>query len=453
MTEKNSRLSRTIRYLVHKLRLPRDKENVDITIENIRTSANLTGVNLWVLVAAILIASLGLNMNSTAVIIGAMLISPLMGPIIGFGLGLGINDFQLIKKSLRNFVIMVLMSVATSSTFFFVSPMKEAGSELLGRTSPTVYDVVIAFFGGLAGIIAGSSKLRSGNVVPGVAIATALMPPLCTMGYGISHLNWEYAAGAFYLFMINSVFIALATYLVVNLLRYPDVEDPEPGHRRKIHFIITLIVALMIAPSVYLTFHIVKKHFYIKNAEQFVNREIIDGEHIVITSRMDYRPRKKTLEVVVVGETFDSTMTAALKGKMRAYGLEDCELVLHQGGDTRAAARGMFDVLSTDMQVTRASIEDIYHAMDSMKKRLNRVTLPDSLQAQLARQIRTTDTTLQRLSLHRTLSFNPGKNNHDTLWRAVVSFSGGVSLGRIYELQEWMKTRLKSPYVRVELEQ
>jgi len=201
-----------------KIRLPRDKENIEITTENIKNGAVLTGVNLWVLVGAVFIASLGLNTNSTAVVIGAMLISPLMGPIMGLGLGLGTNDFTLVNKSIRNFLIMFVLSVTASSLFFLISPVKEAGSELLGRTSPTVYDVLIAFFGGMAGIIAGASKLRNGNVIPGVAIATALMPPLCTMGYGISHLNWQYTAGAFYLFMINSVFIALATYFIVSLL-------------------------------------------------------------------------------------------------------------------------------------------------------------------------------------------------------------------------------------------
>lgn len=184
MSFKDSKFYRNYRIILRKLRLPRDKENIAITTENIKNSAVLTGVNLWVLVGAILTASLGLNINSTAVIIGAMLISPLMGPIMGFGFGLGTNDGNLLNKSIRNFIIMVVISVTASTIFFLVSPVKEAGSELLGRTSPTIYDVLIAFFGGMAGIIAGASKLRSGNVVPGVAIATALMPPLCTMGYG-----------------------------------------------------------------------------------------------------------------------------------------------------------------------------------------------------------------------------------------------------------------------------
>ncbi|HQX97835.1 MAG TPA: DUF389 domain-containing protein, partial [Chitinophagaceae bacterium] len=361
-----------------KIRLPRDKENIAITTENIKNGAVLTGVNLWVLVGAVFIASLGLNTNSTAVVIGAMLISPLMGPIMGLGLGLGTNDFTLVNKSIRNFLIMFVLSVTASSLFFLISPVKEAGSELLGRTSPTVYDVLIAFFGGMAGIIAGASKLRNGNVIPGVAIATALMPPLCTMGYGISHLNWQYTAGAFYLFMINSVFIALATYFIVSLLNYPDVEESDPKRKKRLRIIIPFIIALMIAPSVYLTYHIVKKYFYEHNAENFMTKEIVDGKHIIVTSKMEYDLGKSELKVVVVGEPYDSLGIIELKDKMKEYGLVNTKLSLYQGDDGRVAARDMFGALDKDMQSTRSSIKDIYLTMDSIRHKLNKVAVLDT---------------------------------------------------------------------------
>ena len=166
-----------------------ERENEAETIENILKGINFRGSNLWVLIFAIFIASLGLNVNSTAVIIGAMLISPLMGPIMGIGLGIGINDFELIKKAFRNLAIATIFGILTSTLYFLISPLNEARSELLARTTPTIYDVLIAFFGGLAGIVASSTKLK-GNVIPGVAIATALMPPLCTAGFGIASGNF-----------------------------------------------------------------------------------------------------------------------------------------------------------------------------------------------------------------------------------------------------------------------
>lgn len=435
-----------------KIRLPRDKENIAITTENIRNGAVLTGVNLWVLVGAIFIASLGLNTNSTAVIIGAMLISPLMGPIMGFGLGLGTNDFALVNKSVRNFLIMFVLSATASSLFFLISPVKEAGSELLGRTSPTVYDVLIAFFGGMAGIIAGASKLRSGNVIPGVAIATALMPPLCTMGYGISHLNWQYTAGAFYLFMINSVFIALATYFIVSLLNYPDVEESDPKRKKRLRVIIPFIIALMIAPSIYLTYHIVKKYFYEQNAESFMNKEIVDGKHIIVTSKMDYNLGKSQLKVVVVGEPYDSLGIVELKEKMKGYGLVNTKLTLYQGDDGRVAARDMFGALDQDMQSTRSSIKDIYLTMDSIRQKVNKVAVLDSLQATIAREIKKSDSTLNRFTLRRVFSFNPSRNANDTIWYALASYREPLTFAKKFGIEEWLKKRLKSPNVKFDEE-
>lgn len=452
MSWKDSRLYRIARYAFLKMRLPRDDENIAITTEIIKNGSVLTGVNLWVLVGAIFIASLGLNTNSTAVIIGAMLISPLMGPIIGFGLGLGTNDFTLVNKAVRNFLIMFVLSVATSTLFFLISPVKEAGSELLGRTSPTVYDVLIAFFGGMAGIIAGGSKLRSGNVVPGVAIATALMPPLCTMGYGISHLNWQYTAGAFYLFMINSVFIALATYFIVTILRYPDVEESDAKRKRRLHIIIPIIITLMIAPSVYLTYHIVKKYIYQQNADLFMNKEILDGEHIIVTSKMEYKPKNSQLKIVVVGEPYDSLAEVALQDKMKEYGLDKCTLTIYQGDDGRVAAKDMFGALDKDMESTRTSIKDIYLTMDSIRRKVNKVAVLDSLQATIAREIIKSDSTLKRFTLRRVFSYNPSNNVNDTIWFALASYQNEMTPKKKFDLEEWLKKRLKSPNVKFEEE-
>ena len=194
------------RFLRDRFDLGEDSALQDEVVDNIFRGVDFRGTNLWVLIFATFVASLGLNVNSTAVIIGAMLISPLMGPIMGMGLSVGINDFDLLKRSVRNFGFMVLVSILTSTLYFVVSPLSGAQSELLARTVPTTYDVLIAFFGGLAGIVAQSRRDRTSTVIPGVAIATALMPPLCTAGYGLATLQLNYFLGAFYLFFINTVF-------------------------------------------------------------------------------------------------------------------------------------------------------------------------------------------------------------------------------------------------------
>ena len=216
-------------FFVRNFDIRQEKEDDRETIESIKRGVEFKGTNLWVLIFATFIASLGLNMNSTAVIIGAMLISPLMGPIMGFGLGLGTFDFELIKRAFRNFATATVFGIITSTIYFLLTPIDEAQSELLARTQPTVYDVLIAFFGGLAGIVASSTKSK-GNVIPGVAIATALMPPLCTAGFGLASGNLYYFFGALYLYFINTVFISLATFLVVRLLKYPKANPEQARH-------------------------------------------------------------------------------------------------------------------------------------------------------------------------------------------------------------------------------
>ena len=307
------------------------------------------------------------------------------------------------------------------------------------------------FFGGLAGIIAGASKLRLGNVVPGVAIATALMPPLCTMGYGISHLNWQYSVGALYLFMINSVFIALATYFVVTILRFPKVEEQDAIQKKRLHFIIPLIVTLMIAPSIYLTYHIVQKYFYTNNAERFVKNEIDDGTHVVVTSKMNYKPRGSTLEIVVLGEIYDSLELKSLNEKLKNYDLDNCKLSLYQGANTRAAVEGMFNILNTDVKLTKTSIRNIYLSIDSLQRKVNKQVAIDTLQAVIARELQKKDTTLTHLSLQRIFSYNPSRNTNDTLWVVNIYFQKPITGKQKRELETWLSDRLKSEFIKLEV--
>lgn len=240
--------------------------------DSIREGVSFKGTNIVILILAILIASLGLNTNSTAVIIGAMLISPLMGPIIGCGLGIGVHDFSLIKRSLRNLVMAAGFSIIASTIYFLISPVNEQHSELLARTSPTIYDVLIGFVGGGAGILAIASR-NKGNVIPGVAIATALMPPLCTVGYGVATWQPTYFLGALYLFIINSIYIAFSTFIGVKLMKYKPVATVDPERSRRVmHWVYSLAVLTML-PSIYLTINMLRANKINVEVDRFVAEE------------------------------------------------------------------------------------------------------------------------------------------------------------------------------------
>ena len=252
--------------------LDEDKAQRDEVVASVSKGVEFRGVNLWVLIFATMIASLGLNVNSAAVIIGAMLISPIMGPIMGVGLALGINDFELLKKSLRNLALMFIVAIITSTVYFFISPLSSNSSELLARTVPTTYDVLIALFGGLAGIVAQTRQDRTSTVIPGVAIATALIPPLCTAGFGLATGQFRFFIGAFYLFFINSVFIALATYAMVRFLQYEKKVFIDKVRERTVKRLMMVITLVTFIPSVVIGFHMVRVSLFEAVADKYVSQ-------------------------------------------------------------------------------------------------------------------------------------------------------------------------------------
>src|SRR5574344_931724 len=276
-----------------------DKENEEETIRQINSGVPFHGANLWVLVFAILIASWGLNVNSTAVIIGAMLISPLMGPIIGMGLAIGITDLDLLKRSITSYLVATTISVATATTYFLLTPIDEAQSELLARTSPTLYDVLIALCGGAAGIVALSTKGK-GNVLPGVAIATALMPPLCTAGFGLATGNFFYFIGAFYLFFINTVFISLATFLGVKRMGFSQKQFVNNDRYRKVQRYIVALVVVTLLPAGYMTMNILRNSLRNASLRKFVDTEFAIVGTSIIDKELDNT--KKTIRLVAVGK-------------------------------------------------------------------------------------------------------------------------------------------------------
>jgi uncharacterized hydrophobic protein (TIGR00271 family) len=321
-------MNKFTRYLRHIIYLEDDIDR-NTAAAAIKKNIAFRGPNVIILACAIIIASVGLNVNSIPVIIGAMLISPVMGPIIGFGLGLGTNDTGLLKNSFKNFLVMVVISIAVASLYFLVSPLRLSNpSELLARTRPTIYDVLIALFGGAAGMLEHSRKER-GTVLSGVAIATALMPPLCTIGYGIAILNPTYIFGAFYLFLINSFFIAIATFFVVKLLGFEIVAADEV-HRRRNRFVVALVLLVVIVPSIISAIGTVRDNNFTISAERFVQNNKTIGSSYIFDHQVNLSDKTQTLDIYLAGEALDPLAKQILLMNAQSYGLHSDQIIFHE---------------------------------------------------------------------------------------------------------------------------
>ena len=299
------------------------------TIGSIISEIEFKGSSIWILICSIVVASIGLNNNSNAVIIGAMLISPLMGPIRGIGLSLATNDFKILIRSLINFGVMVGVSLLASYIFFLITPLKAETSELLLRTKPYVFDILIAFFGGLAGIIAAATSTKNAGltVIPGVAIATALMPPLCTVGYGMAVGNWEYFVGAFYLFSLNSVFICLSTFLIIRLLKFPKVEFVNPKTEKKVKLYVIVVLLLIVIPSILKFSDIIKESIFNQNANEFVDKTIlIDNQLELVKNEFVYYDDSSLITLHVGGTYVDESTKKQWRNQMQNYDLSNVKL-------------------------------------------------------------------------------------------------------------------------------
>jgi len=301
-----------------------DQIDTDSCAERIKSGIWFRGPNVWILAFSIVIASVGLNVNSTAVIIGAMLISPLMGPIIGTGLALGTHDMDLLKSAGKNLLIMVVISLVASTLFFILSPLSLVNpTELEARTSPTIYDVLIALFGGLAGIFENSRKER-GTVLSGVAIATALMPPLCTAGYGLAHFNFHYFFGAMYLFIINGVFITLATYLMVKYLRFRTVSSMDPAVAKKQRNIITIILAIVLVPSIISAVNLILDNNFERNVQNFVEDNRLVGRSYIY----DYDVKNRRVDFDIAGEPLSDSLKTAFFSEAARHRIKEDRISL-----------------------------------------------------------------------------------------------------------------------------
>ena len=429
-----------------KFRLNAEKEDLNTVITNIDNGVVFRGTNLWILIFAIFVASLGLNVNSNAVIIGAMLISPLMGPIMGIGLGMGINDLSLLRKAIYNYLVATGVALTTSTVFFLLSPLNDAHSEILARTSPNIYDVLIALFGGFAGIIATSSK-QKGNVITGVAIATALMPPLCTAGYGLATLQFSFFFGAFYLYIINTVFIALATLIIVRFLHFPYKNLQNKKAERIAQQIVYVVVILTLLPSIYFGYDLVKRNRFLKDANRFVTNEAHFPNDYLLNSKID--PKKKNILLVFGGNIITEKEIEDLKGKLKNYELQEASLEIKQGFSYLSENKNeqQNDQLK---QLTKALEEKekiqviLQRSLDSVK---NQQTLSQQLYAELKAQYSNLSGAIIQPS---TLYADSAKAQQTTI--VILTFNKNIPVKQKPAIENWLKIRLRIPTITLILQ-
>lgn len=436
-------MNRGIVSFLNHFRLKDEKENYDLVIQQIDKGTVFRGTNLWVLVFAIFIASLGLNVNSTAVIIGAMLVSPLMGPIMGLGLGMAINDLQLLRKALTNFAFATGVSLATSTLYFLLTPINDAHSELLARTSPNVYDVLIALFGGLAGMVATSSK-QKGNVLPGVAIATALMPPLCTAGYGLATFKPEFFLGAFYLFIINTVFIALATLIAARLLLFPTKHLEDKKAQARVQRITWLVVMITLIPSIYFGYDIVQRNNLMRQINVFIEEEAIFPNNYLLRKNIDLKAKK--ISLLYGGEFIDDKEIEKIKSEQKKYGIDKFTLDVKQG----------FVYLNGEKQIGEEQKEND-EAIEKENQRLRLMQAQaDSLQNlkqknnQVFRELKVQHPEINSFSAQ-PMYVQTDSVQHDT-WISIIRFSQKPTGFDAQKMEAWLRVRLQQPGLRLVIE-
>lgn len=416
--------------------------------QSIREGVSFRGTNMLILILAILIASLGLNTNSTAVIIGAMLISPLMGPIIGLGLGIGIQDFDLLKKSLRNLAMAALFSVAASTVYFLISPVSEGHSELLARTQPTIYDVLIGFFGGGAGIVAIGSRSK-GNVIPGVAIATALMPPLCTVGYGLATFQMHYFFGALYLFLINSIYICLATFIGIKMMKFKSVAVTDAQRARRVRRWVYIISILCLLPSIYLTYSMLRQSRFEINASRFVADECVFPETHVLASKAEWSRTDPTLSITLIGAPLpQDSLQLALSSKLRFYGLGGTHLNILQGNSASVPSQNQGTVRDI-FEMSQVTIARKQAVIDSLQQIINTATMNDSVAGSIAPELRVVFPEVKSLSVSRNIFAQTADGCLDTVNVAMVNFSASESQARRNELARYLEARLGLKNIRI----
>ncbi|MFD1255956.1 TIGR00341 family protein [Mucilaginibacter terrae] len=427
-------------FIEHRFSLNDDKAAEPVIIESIRKNVDFKGSNLWALIFAVFIASIGLNVNSTAVIIGAMLISPIMGPVMGIGLGIGINDLELVKKGGKNLLVATMFSILTSTIYFYITPLHEAQSELLARTSPSIWDVFIAFFGGMAGMVAASRNERS-NVIPGVAIATALMPPLCTAGFGIATGNWLYFLGAIYLYFINSVFIAIATFLITRYLKMDRKHFDNPRTEKKVTRYMVIMVLITIVPSIFMAYRIVDKSIFETNAKKFVNEQFNFPGTQVVSRSYQYSQNSKSIDLLLIGNELSKRELDSLRLHLNNYKLRGTKLKIRQGLN----AKQKIDL----SQIKASIIEDVFSkqaAVDTLKRQPIKKAVADT---NVLAELKVLYPAIRSFGMGKMAIYNASAAKADTLSVALVSFRSALRPADRIKLEQWLRIRYRSEKIRL----
>lgn len=444
------------KYILDVANLDDNTTDIQGTIDGVKSDIYFKGHKLWILVLSIFICSIGLKINSGAVIIGAMLISPLMGPIVGVGLSLGTNDFQTLITSAKNLGVAVAFAVASSFLFFWLTPGKTYESELLARTTPTLYDVLVAAFGGFAGIIAGSRKMKT-NVIPGVAIATALMPPLCTAGFGLATGNMRFFLGAFYLFSINSVFISLSTLIVVRLLKFPVIAFISPQREKRVKMLIFAISFIMTVPAVFIGYFTIKASMFKSKAELFIDQNILYDKTYLIKSKYEYHNSGSVIELTLSGQKLPDDVISALEKRLIHYDLTNTTLKVYQGSGETADINEL-KRLNTEMKAelmqefynrSEQTIQDKEKEIKQLEREIAKVTLSEVEPHQLAKEIKISFPEIKSFGFSKSVITNIEENESDTVPTLIIEHYQGEEVKNKTFLRDWVKTRLKLRNVNI----
>ncbi len=427
----------------------KDAIDTQTAAHNIRQNIYFRGPNVWILAFSIVIASVGLNVNSTAVIIGAMLISPLMGPILGIGLGLGINDTGLLKDGFRHLIVMVSISLIASFLFFFLSPLKLANpTELLARTTPTFYDVLIAFFGGCAGMLENSRK-EKGTVLSGVAIATALMPPLCTAGYGLANFSLRYFAGAMMLFIINCVFISLSTYVMAKILGFREVEFPTEAHAKRTRFFITTVVLVVVVPSVLSAISMVRENAQTQNAANFVSDNKVLEHSYIYDYKMDAKNRDGKLSLYIAGDALTAADRARLMASAPHYGIDTTRIqfVQHKSQDiddsfSEEFFREVYQQANNDL----VQKEEQLRVLQEELLQYRREEIPHS---QISKEIFAAFPIVKDVSISRGVAVSRDSLKQKDCIMVMTEGSSSLSKDEQKKLEDWLAARLDETEIRL----
>lgn len=436
---KNNRLLRRVLQLIN---LESDLDEYESIHETIEKEMVFKGTNLWILVFAILVASVGLNMNSTAVIIGAMLISPLMGPINGIGYSIATYDLSLLRKALKNFTFAVVTGLLASTFYFAISPISTAHSELLARTSPTIYDVLIAFFGGMAGIVAITSK-KKGNVIPGVAIATALMPPLCTAGYGLATGHFTFFFGALYLFTINTVFIALSALLISQILKLPIRGTIEEVQKKRINQMISVVLTLVLMPSIYFGYLMVQKEKFTERAGMYVgNISVVEGNYLL---NHEIDPKTRSIQLVYGGSALTEVQKEDILARAADFSLKNASINIEQG-----FSYGDIALRNSEVETLKGEINRLNMVIRERNSELAGISAPREKGSDLLAELAVLYPEVSGVSYAQSLNYVKEREIPDTIALVMVTTRGRDLSGKEREkIEKWLSTRLKSDTVRV----